>query len=270
MEDKALFEWLVAEALRQEFSGWDFSFIDQRWRENPTSWDYREKVLQHLRQVDSLLDMGTGGGEFLSSLRPLPPDTCATEGYAPNLPLARARLEPMGVQVVETLAEDRLPVEGLRFDLVINRHESYSAREVRGVLKPGGRFVTQQVGGRDNVRLNRLLQAPAEGEFGAWTLDAAARQLEEAGFRIVDRREEFPETVVADIGAVVYYLKAIPWQIPDFTVEKYYEALTALHDQIRADGCLVLTSHRFFIEALRTGGEDPWTSGRRGPGAGRI
>ena len=250
-EAAASFDQLVAEAERQEFHGWDFSFIDGRWRESPTSWDYRQRVLGHLGQAGSVLDMGTGGGEFLSSLSPLPADTCATEGFPPNLPFARARLEPLGVQVVETLPGDRLPLDDERFELVINRHESFSALEVHRVLRPGGCFVTQQVGGRDNIRLNQLLQAPEERMFDDWTLAAAVGQLEEAGFRIVDGREEFPETVVSDVGAVVFYLRAIPWQVVDFTVEKYYERLVALHEQIETDGGLVLTSHRFYIEACK-------------------
>ena len=112
-----------------------------------------------------MLDLGTGGGEFLSSVGSLPPDTCATEGYRPSLPLARARLEPLGVQVVETLPGDRLPVDDARFGLVIDRHESLSAREVQRVLRPGGLFVTRQVGGRDNILLNRLLGAREEHAF---------------------------------------------------------------------------------------------------------
>ncbi|GGL48999.1 hypothetical protein GCM10014719_57780 [Planomonospora parontospora subsp. antibiotica] len=34
-----------------------------------------------LTGAPSLLDLGTGGGEFLSGLAPLPPRTAATEGY---------------------------------------------------------------------------------------------------------------------------------------------------------------------------------------------
>jgi len=250
-EHEASFEQLIAKAERQEFRGWDFSFIDGRWRESPTSWDYRRRILGRLSQVSSMLDLGTGGGEFLSSLGPLPPDTCATEGHPPNVPLASARLEPLGVRVVETVPGDRLPVEDARFDLVIDRHESFSAREVFRVLRPGGRFVTQQVGGRDTVRLNQLLQARGEREFDAWSLDSAVGRLEDAGLRVVVGQEEFPETVFLDVGAVVYYLRAIPWQITDFTVQKYRERLAALHDQIRAEGSLVLTSHRFYVEARK-------------------
>src|SRR5712692_8615791 len=84
------------------FAGWDFSYLNGRLEEIGSvgdTWEYAEKVKVAFSTAQSLLDMGTGGGELLSSLQPLPPHTCATEGYAPNVPIARQRLEPLGVQV---------------------------------------------------------------------------------------------------------------------------------------------------------------------------
>ncbi len=251
IKNKELFEQLVSEAVQQEFSGWDFSFVDQRWRMNPTSWDYRQNLVERIRPANSLLDMGTGGGEFLASLSPLPKYTCATESYAPNVPVAKERLSPLGVQVYEIEAGEALPFEAEHFELVINRHESFSEREVYRILKPGGMFITQQVGGHDNIRLNELLQPQVKPGFPYWGLAEAVEQLEEAGLRVVNRQEEFPETVVSDIGAVVYYLKAIPWQIADFSVEQYYDRLADLHNKIQDTGNLVIKSHRFYIEAFR-------------------
>ena len=251
MADSAQFEGLLAEATSQEFSGWSFPFMDGRWRESPPTWDYRAMLLDRLRRAESLLDMGTGGGELLASLPFLPADTSATEGYPPNLPLARRRLEPLGVRVEPPLPVDRLPFADGRFDLVINRHEAYVPTEVQRVLRPGGRFLTQQVGGRDNIRLNQLLGAEGARQYGDWDLSRAVHELEEVGLRIIDAREEFPETVFADVGAVVYYLKAVPWQIDGFSVDEYREPLLALHQTIQADGGLLVTSHRFLVEAER-------------------
>ena len=246
-----LFEKLVNEAIQQDFIGWDFSFIAKRYVEDPTSWDYRQKVLAKFSQVDTLVDLGTGGGEFLATLKPLPPNTRATEAYPPNLPIARARLEPLRVQIVETELLADLPFESASFELVIDRHECFSADEIYRILRPGGTFMTEQVGGRNNLRLNELLQEQVDHKFMAWNLTEAVRQLEEAGFEIIEQREEFPESVFYDIGAVVYYLKAITWQIPDFTAAKYYDRLQALHNLIQSTGGLALKSHRFYIEARK-------------------
>ncbi|MFC7106178.1 hypothetical protein ACFQQB_40660 [Nonomuraea rubra] len=99
-----------------------------------------------------------GNGRRRAAVRPgpLPPRTAATEGYAPNLPIARARLEPLGVEV----AESTHAFPDASFDLVLNRHAPYDPAEVRRLLAPGGRYLTQQVSGRDLEELNAALGGP--------------------------------------------------------------------------------------------------------------
>lgn len=50
---------------------------------------------------------------------------------------------------------------------------------------------------------------------------------------------------------MVYYLRAVPWQIPDFTVEGYRERLVALHERMAREGGLHVAAHLFYIEACR-------------------
>lgn len=250
-DEQSAFDRYIDEAQRAAFSGWDFSWLEGRWVESPLPWDYRQKVHAHLAGVRSLLDLGTGGGEFLSSLATLPPETWATENYPPNIPVASARLQPLGVGLVCSVPDEALPFPDERFDLVINRHESYVPAEVYRILKPGGHFVTQQVGGRDNIRLNQLLQDEVAFEFEDWRPEHEVPRLQAAGFKIVEQMEAFPKTLVGDIGAVVYYLRAIPWQIEGFTVEGYRDRLLRLHRRIEEGGGLWLQSHRFFIAAQK-------------------
>lgn len=252
LSDLELFDRLVADA-EQPFSGWDFGYISKTDRlvEAPLAWSYASWLLPYLRRAGSLLDMGTGGGEFLARLQPFPEYTAATEGYPPNVPIARERLEPLGVDVHEVLEDLRLPFPDATFDLVINRHESYSPDEVLRVLKSGGRFITQQVGSQNDVELNRLLGAPPEDEYAHWNLDFAARELEVAGFQLTEQQEDFPPARFFDIGAVVYYLKAVPWQIPGFSVERYRDALLTLHSTIERDGYVDVSTHRFLIVARK-------------------
>lgn len=246
------FTRFISEAEQAHFSGWDFSFLDGRWREEDEPWDYRRIVTSYLPGTDSLLDMGTGGGEFLATLAGvLPPRTCASEAYAPNLPLARARLEPLGICVYEFEDDDQLPFAPATFDLILNRHESYCPPEVWRILKPGGRFITQQVGGCDNIELNEQLGDDVDPEYINWNLEYAAGELRDAGFRVVMEEEALIQTKFNDIGAVVYYLKAIPWQIPGFTVESYRDRLYSLHNRIVAGGPLVTHSHRFLIQCIK-------------------
>ena len=244
------FDELVAQAQSLQFSGWDFSFMSERWRESDLTWNYDQIVRSRFAHASSLLDMGTGGGERLSALQLLPSLTCATEDYPPNVPVAQARLAPLGVALVEAAPGDRLPFADGAFELVINRHSSYSPPEVYRILRPGGSFITQQVGGQNNVQLNALLGS-APFPFHDWTVANASHALAQAGLAIADQREEFPQTVFADIGAVVFYLRIISWQIPGFSVEAYHDRLWALHQRMQEQGRLVIESHRFLIEARK-------------------
>ena len=151
---------LIAEALRQPFQGWDFSYLNGRMIEEPLAFDYIAEVRKRLEGVRALLYPGTGGGEVFSQLAPFPPArTFATEEYAPHAPIAARRLHPLRAQVVrydapmENFAQLGSPRPGKSslsfrdgaFDLVIDWHEPYLSVEVFRVLRSGGRFITAAV-----------------------------------------------------------------------------------------------------------------------------
>ncbi|PGX14620.1 class I SAM-dependent methyltransferase [Bacillus sp. AFS033286] len=244
----------ILESANTLFSGWDFSFISEtgRMKSEPLSWSYGSTAFQLMQRADSMLDMGTGGGEFLSMLQPFPPTIYATEGYAPNVPIAQKKLEPLGVKVVEVSDDTALPFQDGQFDLILNQHESYAASEVKRILSPNGTFLTQQVGGLDCAELNKQFISPLNSEFANCSLETACNELKENGFTILEEKEEFPFQRFYDIGAIVYYLKAIPWQIPDFTVEGYYEELYRIHEIILQMGYFDVRQHRFIIKGIRS------------------
>ena len=74
------------------FKGWDFSFLSETGRTSSSvlSWSYGSMAIPLTRNTDCMLDMGTGGGEFLSLLYPLSANAFATEGYEPNVAIAKA------------------------------------------------------------------------------------------------------------------------------------------------------------------------------------
>jgi SAM-dependent methyltransferase len=244
-----LFENLVQDALRKSFSGWDFSYLNNRWYEERPPWDYRQVVMQAFPGVQRCLDMGTGGGELLASLAPLPAETYATEVYPPNVPLAKSVLEPLGVEVVPIETQAHLPFEDGYFDLVINRHETFYAAEVARVLKAGGIFITQQVGERNLIEINQWLGAEVPRKESYY--ERALNSMRAAGFVILDHAEISLDSEFYDIGAVIFLLKAISWQVPDFSVDKYREKLVALHNHIETSGKFLAHDHRYFIKAMK-------------------
>ncbi len=254
-----LFEMYLAEAESTPFSGWDFGYLiaSRRMVEGPLGWNYHNVVLPWLRRAETMLDMGTAGGEVLSRFAPLPPITHATEQYEPNVPIARDRLEPLGVKVVQISEEypnnEILPFDDAFFDLITSRHESYHPPELLRLLRPRGSFITQQVG----LGLQNLKKALTGKEQAAsdWSLRTLVRGLESAGF-IISRADEGVQRLrFHDIGAIAYYVRAIPWIIEDvtgvqdFSVEGYRDKLWQLHLQIEKDGFFDCSYASFIIVA---------------------
>ncbi|WP_366597120.1 class I SAM-dependent methyltransferase [Bacillus pumilus] len=249
MNDKQ-FSSLIKQA-DEPFVGWDFAFISEtgRMKSDMLSWSYGSIATSLVQNARIMLDMGTGGGEFLSKLRPFPSSVYATEGYMPNVPIAKERLTPLGVKVVQIDEDETLPFEDGKFDLIINQHESFSSKEVRRIISKEGIFLTQQVGGLDCIEINENLGAPINEEFIDWNLKLALKEIQENHFKILKSAEEFPILRFYDIGALVYYLKAIPWQVPDFEISNFKDELYTIHKIIEQKGYFDAKQHRFIILA---------------------
>ena len=241
--------WLAEEAA--SFQGWDFSRLDGRMTEEPLPWDYRELLGRYLRPEHKLLDMGTGGGEFLLSLGHPAPNTCVTEAYPPNIRLCQERLAPLGITVRAIVDDDVIPYDDAAFDVVLNRHESFDAREVYRVLKPGGVFITQQVGGQNNRGLSARLLGDLPALENPHDLASNLSRLRDAGFDLPHSGEAFPLARFSDVGAVVYFAKIIEWEFPGFSVERRFDALLRLQGELEERGFVESRGHRFYAVGIR-------------------
>jgi SAM-dependent methyltransferase len=251
------FEAYVDEALATPFEGWDFSFIEDRIVREGTPWSYAERVAELAADASVMVDLGTGGGEFLSRVSPRPPVLIATEGYMPNVPVAARLLRPLGIHVLayegspDNADQDRstpetLPFRDATLDVVIDQHEAFNARDVARVLTDGGTFLTQQVGGRDCIELCEALGdvTPQPAPFG---IAEYADQFAGAGLEIVDAREAFSAKTFLDVGAVLYYVNAIPWAFVGFSLDRHREALRRIHEE----GPLTCHEHRLLFEVRK-------------------
>jgi len=234
---------------QQPFSGWDFSHLKGRYFESALPWSYEEKVRALLVHADSVLDLGTGGGEKLLEFNDqLPANTLATEGWAPNIPVARKNLEAHGIQVIpyDMEKEARMPFRDNSFSLVIDRHEAYDASEIARILKPAGSFLTQQVDGPGMADLSSVFgREPTSPEV---TLAVCVKEVEQAGLEIDFAQEAMGKMRFTDVGAFVYYVHAVPWEVSeDFCVERYARVLLDLHKNRRLSfnlGHFIIQAHK--------------------------
>lgn len=233
------------------FAGWDFSYLNDRWIEEQPPWDYEALARQLLKKSKAVLDMGTGGGEIFASFAPFPEHTVAIEGWRPNVAIAKRRLEPLGVRVLEVDESDELSFADGEFDLVLNRHSAFRATEVFRILKTEGTFLTQQVGGGNLSNL--IKEFDAAPQYKDWTLSTITKQIRDAGFSIKKAAEWTGEMEFKDVGAIVYFLKAIPWVIQDFRVDSNLHHLEGLQRKIDRGEKLIFTQVRFLVWANKFG-----------------
>jgi SAM-dependent methyltransferase len=248
--NELLESWLKEEI--QPFKGWDFSYLSKRVIEEQPHWNYAQRVAELMDSTNSVVDLGTGGGERLLDLRPhWCKRTVAIEDYPPNVRLSHERLEPLGVPVIEAVSNElvALPFASGTFDLVINRNTAFHPSDVARVLSSGGTFLTNQVHGL--TLLDLLTAFGATPQWAEATPEKYIPLLETAGMAIVDVQNWRGKTRFSDVGALVYYLKAIPWLVPDFNVKAYKDVLFKLQEQLEVNGELAFESRLYLIEARK-------------------
>ncbi len=251
MDTEALRRAWQAEEDVAHIHGWDFSHIDGRYDEaDDFPWDYRAVVNAHLRPGDRLLDIDTGGGEFLLSLGHPAALTAATEGYPPNVELCRRTLVPLGIDFRE-MDEPPIPFEDARFDVVIDRHGSFDIPELRRVLRPGGWFITQQVGDDNDRELAELLLPDLPRPAPGLNLRDQRAAFEAGGFEVVESGECFRPIRFFDVGALVWFARIIVWEFPGFSVDACFDRLLEAQRQIEAHGSVDGTTHRYMIAARK-------------------
>ena len=251
MDENVLIEsWKREE--QQPFTGWDFSYLDGRMLEEQPPWSYSTRAAEIMKRSTAVIDLDTGGGERYLKLRPYwPAKVVATEFYPPNYKLAAERLSPFGVKVFHVQNDDTalLPFADGEFDLVLNRHSGFNPVEIARLLAPGGSFLTQQVHGMWAYDLLAAFDAAPQ-----WPDATPAKylpRLQAACLQIIDVQEWSGQLAFTDVGAIVYYLKAVPWLVPGFTVRTHLKYLLDLQKHLEKHGKLSFVARKYIIEARK-------------------
>ncbi|HZU73554.1 MAG TPA: hypothetical protein VE990_12360 [Acidimicrobiales bacterium] len=254
------YDELRDEALHRSLKGWDFSWLRPRAAVVATlPWSYPRVVADLARDRARILDMGTGGGEVLSRLTARASFTVANEAWPPNVRVAATNLAGLKVPVVqdEGAADNfnqdgvrgRLPYRSGAFHLVSNRHEAFLASEVFRVLAPGGLFVTQQVDHHSYDDLYAALELDPPADPESW-LSLAGAQVSEVGFQVIVGQRGEEHQAFADVGALIWYLRAVPWIMPEFHHVEFRGILQRLHVMMRRSP-VVVRQRRFLLIARK-------------------
>ncbi|NMO50426.1 methyltransferase domain-containing protein [Actinoplanes sp. TBRC 11911] len=241
------FDALLAEAEAVPLEGWDFSWFAGRATEERPSWGYADRVADRLTRATAALDVQTGGGEVMAYAlgTARPSMLVAVEAWPPNVGVAARTLAPFGGRVIHS---DRIPFRDGTFDLVTSRHPVDTPwPEIARVLRPGGVFLSQQIGAGTNRELAEAMMGPLPAPERQHPGEAA----EAAGLEVLEVRSESLRAEFYDVGAVAHFLRKVVWTVPGFEIGKYRDRLRAVHHEINDKGKFVSYARRVLIEARR-------------------
>ncbi len=177
---------------------------------------------------------------------------------------------PLGIRFAVCDDPAALPFEDGAFDLILNRHGAYDPKELFRLLRPGGVFLTQQVGADNDRDLVRRVLPGLPKPFPAQTLACQRPAFEQAGFALLHTGECHRPIRFFDVGAFVWFAHVIEWEFAGFSVDRCFEALLGMQRELEQTGAVTGTTHRFLLAAqkppLPGPGKFPQTPEGKAPG----
>lgn len=231
----------------------DYSRV--RSARQPVRWDYLQVVRDLLKPSSEVLDVGTGRGEKLLELAPqfadgtgidIDPIAIASAISATPRSLAhRVRFQVMPGEMLD--------FDDGSFDAVLNRHAPVDVDEVVRVLKPGGLFISQQVGERNLQNICEAFECTAGGAYESdpeqLVPRLAERFVRRKCFVLVEEQYDV-EFRFLDVESLVYLLNAVP--IPeDFDMSRHWPTVASLVDRWSTPTGIVSNEHRRILVAKK-------------------
>ena len=241
--------WLKSEEKQRAFIGWDFSYLKNKYVQEETPWNYQNIVKCYLKPHMNLLDIGTGGGELLKSFGHPYHKTSVTEGWDKNYQLLLKTLKPKGIDVQFVTENDYLNFPDNHFDIIVNSHASFSVNEVARVLKKDGWFISQQVGDLNGLTLSSKLIPHFKKEPFDFHLSSVLSELKMNHFTILYANEDYPAQNFFDMDGLIYYMRTISWEFPEFSVKNNFSELLYIYEELRNKGFIYNQQHRFIFVA---------------------
>ena len=158
---------------------------------------------------------------------------------------------PLGIDFKACDNPANIPFQDESFDLIINRHGDFNAKEIYRLLKKGGLFITEQVGGDNDRDLVEMVLPNTEKPFPHMNLKEQRKVFEDAGFHILEAKEAYRPIKFYDVGAFVWFARIIEWEFPNFSVDRCLEHLLKMQRIIEEKGYVEGTIHRYLIVAKK-------------------
>ena len=99
--------------------------------------------------------------------------------------------------------------------------------------------------------LKQILKNSDMGSCWIWMseMEEQRRKFEKAGFRILRAEETYRPILFYDVGAFVWFARIIEWEFPGFSVERCFDRLLKIQENLERDGKIQGTIHRYLLIA---------------------
>jgi SAM-dependent methyltransferase len=236
-----------------EREGWDFSRV--RDAREPMPWDYLDVVRRYLRPTDHVLDVGTGGGEKLLSLAACFDSAAGVDVSAEMIATAQKNKAAAQTEKVsfEVMRGEALQFPDGTFDVMLNRHCTVNVRETFRVLRPGGYFITQQVGARNAQNICALFGCGVGGEYEPelfQELPVLAGAFRQLGCRVVCAAEYDVRYWFLDVESLLFWFQAIPMP-QDFDIEVHWQQVNHVIAEFNTPQGIETNEHRELLIAQK-------------------
>ncbi len=211
----------------EERRGWDFSRV--RDAIDPLPWSYGGVVRRYLSPLQRVLDIGTGGGERLIAFAEHFGSGIGIDADPAMIAVAEENTPSELTCRLKFLAMDAAALEfpDASFDVVLNRHAPAYPDEIARVLRPGGVFITQQIGARNHANITALFGCGPGGEYQRdplQTVQSWADQFAAMELAVRARAEYDVPYFYLDAESLIFWMKALPMP-EDFTIERHWQQL---------------------------------------------
>jgi len=230
-------------------AGWDFSAV--RSERDPVPWHYLDVARSYLRPDSRVLDLGTGGGERFLALADGFGQGVGVDIDPEMIKTAEASAPPdlQGKVSFSVMDATRLDFADGSFDVVLNRHCSVFAGEIMRVLKPGGVFITQQVGDRNTYNICNVFGVGVAGEHPPQRIGGPSGLeglFKNTGCRTLALGEYDVPYFFSDVESLIFWLKALPMP-HDFAPARHLAQVNEILDRFMTPRGIETNDHRLLL-----------------------
>jgi len=242
--------------------GWDFSRMKREKEELP--WDFKEVILRYLEPTDKILDIGTGGGEFFIELASHYSEGVGIDSDPKMIKTANENLPEDLKKKITFLRMDAKKLDFAKetFDIVINRHAPIYPEEISRVLKKGGYFITQQVGGENAQNIHDIFGWPTNADYWAnfyrsigekrQSMEVLPERFTGLNFEVVRKEDAKTKYWFKDIESLVFWLKSVP--LPEkFDLRKHWKKVAKVIEKYSTPRGIQTIQHRQLLVVRKKG-----------------